>query len=57
LRCTSPTAGALTIDSPSGLTTQVRGLVPGVHDLDVDLLDPVGTRLASIKLKIWCRNS
>ncbi len=52
LRWSSPTAGALTIDSPNAATTRVRGVTPGRHDLDVELRDSVGTRLASIKLKM-----
>ncbi len=50
LRWSSPTPGVLTIDSPSSPTTQVRGLVPGLHDLDVELLDAAGIRIASMKL-------
>jgi predicted Zn-dependent protease len=52
LRWSSPTAGALTIDNPLAERTRVRGIVPGKHDLDVELLDGGGARIASIKLKL-----
>lgn len=52
LRWSSPEAGALQIDNPNAARTKVRGIVPGVHDLDVDLLDGGGTRIASMKLKL-----
>lgn len=52
LRWSSPEAGALQIDNPDSPRTKVRGIVPGIHDLDVDLLDGGGTRIASMKLKL-----
>jgi competence ComEA-like helix-hairpin-helix protein len=52
LRWSSPTPGALTIDNPNAAKTRVRGVTPGVHDLDVELLDGGGTRIASMKLKV-----
>ncbi len=52
LRWSSPEAGALKIDNPDAARTKVRGIVPGVHDLDIDLLDGGGTRVASMKLKL-----
>lgn len=52
LRWSSPTAGALSIDNPNAERTRVRGITPGIHDLDVELLDGAGTRIASIKLKL-----
>jgi len=52
LRWSSPEAGALTIDSPASGRTRVRGLRPGRRDLDIELLDGGGTRIASQKLKL-----
>lgn len=52
LRWSAPKAGTLTIDNPNAEKTRVRGLIPGIHDLDVDLLDGGGTRIASMKLKL-----
>ncbi|WP_395340219.1 hypothetical protein PN836_016365 [Ningiella sp. W23] len=52
IRWASPTAGALIIDNPSAKTTSVRGVIPGLHDLDVALYDNAGNRLASTKLKL-----
>ena len=44
--------GTLQIDNPDAARTKVRGIVPGIHDLDVDLLDSGGSRIASMKLKL-----
>jgi hypothetical protein len=52
LRWSSPKPGALKIDNPNAAKTRVRGIVPGVHDLDVELLDGGGSRIASMKLKL-----
>lgn len=52
LRWSSPGGGALTIDNPSSARTRVRGVTPGRHDLDVDLLDGGGSRIASMKLQL-----
>ena len=52
LRWSAPEAGTISIDNPDAARTKVRGIVPGVHDLDVDLLDGGGTRIASMKLKL-----
>ena len=52
LRWSAPQAGTISIDNPDAARTKVRGIVPGVHDLDVDLLDGGGTRIASMKLKL-----
>jgi hypothetical protein len=52
LRWSAPQAGKISIDNPDAARTKVRGIVPGVHDLDVDLLDGGGTRIASMKLKL-----
>jgi competence ComEA-like helix-hairpin-helix protein len=52
LRWSAPQAGTLQIDNPDAPRTKVRGIVPGIHDLDVDLLDGGGARIASMKLKL-----
>jgi hypothetical protein len=52
LRWSSPTAGALIIDTPKANKTRVKGVTPGKHDLDVELLDSGGNRIASMKLKL-----
>jgi hypothetical protein len=52
LRWSAPQAGRISIDNPDAARTKVRGIVPGIHDLDVDLLDGGGTRIASMKLKL-----
>lgn len=52
LRWSSPSAGALSVDNPDAERTKVRGVRPGTHDLDVELLDAGGTRIASMKLKM-----
>ena len=52
LRWSAPEAGTISIDNADAARTKVRGIVPGVHDLDVDLLDGGGTRIASMKLKL-----
>ena len=52
LRWSSPTPGALIIDNPNANVTRVKGVTPGKHDLDLELLDPGGNRIASTKLKL-----
>lgn len=52
LRWSAPQAGTISIDNPDAARTKVRGIVPGIHDLDVDLLDGGGSRIASMKLKL-----
>ena len=52
LRWSSPEAGALQVDTPNSGRTRVRGLRPGRRDLDVELLDAGGTRIASMKLRL-----
>jgi hypothetical protein len=52
LRWSSPSVGALMIDNPSAERTRVRGITPGRHDLDVELIDGGGTKIASMKLKL-----
>lgn len=52
LRWSSPTAGVLVIDNPNAKKTQVRGIKPGKHDLDVSLLDSGGNSIATMKLKL-----
>jgi hypothetical protein len=52
LRWSSPEAGALTIDSPNADRTRVRGLRPGRRELDVELLDAGGSRIASQKVRL-----
>lgn len=52
LRWSSPEPGALTIDSPNTERTRVRGVRPGRRELDVDLLDAGGSRIASHKMKL-----
>lgn len=52
LRWSSPKAGALVIDNPASARTRVRGVTPGRQDLDVELLDAGGVRIASMKLKL-----
>ena len=52
IRWSSATAGAFTIDNPSAKSTSVRGVIPGLHDLDVALYDKAGNRLANTKLKL-----
>jgi len=52
LRWSSPGGGAIKIDNPGAEKTRVRGIKPGIHDLDVELLDASGTRIASMKLKL-----
>lgn len=52
LRWSSPDASALTIDQPANNRTRVRGLKPGKRDLDVELLDGGGSRIASMKLQL-----
>jgi hypothetical protein len=52
LRWSSPDATALKIDNPASNSTRVRGLKPGKRDLDVELLDGGGSRIASMKLKL-----
>lgn len=52
LRWSAPTATALKIDNPDAARTKIRGVTPGIHDLDVELLDAGGTRIASMKLKL-----
>ena len=52
LRWSAPKPGTLQIDNPDSPRTKVRGIVPGIHDLDVDLLDGGGSRIASMKLKL-----
>lgn len=43
---------AMTIDSPGGLQTLVRGLKPGKHELDFTVRDSSGVPLASQKLQL-----
>jgi hypothetical protein len=52
LRWSSPEAGALAIDGANSERTRVRGLKPGRRDLDVELLDAGGSRIASHKMKL-----
>ena len=52
LRWSSPDVDALKIDNPVSNRTRVRGLKPGRRDLDVELLDGGGTRIASMKLQL-----
>ena len=52
LRWSSPKAGVLVIDNPASARTRVRGVTPGRQDLDVELLDAGGVRIASMKLKL-----
>ena len=48
----SPSVGAVAIDNPNAKTTQVRGIIPGLHDLGVALIDAGGVTIASMKLKL-----
>lgn len=52
LRWSSPDPDALKIDTPKSNTTRVRGIKPGIRDLDVSLVDAGGTTIASMKLKL-----
>jgi competence ComEA-like helix-hairpin-helix protein len=52
LRWSAPKAGVLVIDNPASARTRVRGVTPGRQDLDVELLDAGGVRIASMKLKL-----
>ncbi|MCF6229278.1 MAG: hypothetical protein L3J62_00585 [Gammaproteobacteria bacterium] len=52
LRWSSPDVKALKVDNPNANTTRVRGVTPGKHDLDVELLNSGGNRIASMKVKL-----
>ncbi len=52
LRWSAPQPGTISIDNPDAARTKVRGIVPGLHDLDVALLDGGGNKVASMKLKL-----
>ncbi|WP_029107765.1 helix-hairpin-helix domain-containing protein [Mycobacterium sp. URHD0025] len=52
LRWSTPKAGTVKIDNPDSPRTKVRGIVPGITDLDIELLDGGGVRIASMKLKL-----
>lgn len=52
IRWSSPNPQALQILTPMEKKTKVRGIVPGIQDLDVELLDTGGNRIASSKLKL-----
>jgi hypothetical protein len=52
LRWSSPTPGAVIIDNPSSNVARVKGVIPGKHDLDIELLDNGGNRIASTKIKL-----
>ncbi|MFD2167986.1 hypothetical protein ACFSJY_17155 [Thalassotalea euphylliae] len=50
LRWSSATPGALSIDNPTAKNTTVRGVIPGLHGLDLELFDPAGNVIASTKI-------
>ncbi|MFB3788901.1 MAG: hypothetical protein ACE15F_21280 [bacterium] len=51
-RWTRPNTATLKVDSPGALRTRVRGVVPGVTQLDFAVHDSSGTKLASVKLQL-----
>jgi hypothetical protein len=51
-RWTRTDTSAMTIDSQGSLRTHVRGLMPGLHELDFTVRDSGGTPVASQKLQL-----